>query len=185
MVVNKNTGVKFGKSEDGAVWPSPELTSPYKFYQFWLNVDDDSRELIKIYTLLDKNSVELIISKHNQARSERWLQKVLAREVTDLIHGITRRQSVERVTAVLFGKENFSSLSTDDISELAIEIPVSHMGTVVSALVAAGVVASNGEAKRLISAGAISVNGSRIEEDMHLNVPSLIKKGKNNILVLQ
>lgn len=187
LVVNKNTGVKFGKSEDGAVWLDPELTSPYKFYQFWLNVDDDMAEsLIKIYTLLDKNSVELIINKHNQARSERWLQKVLAREVTDLIHGITRRQSVERVTAVLFGKENFSSLSTDDISELAIEIPVSHMGTVVSALVAAGVVASNGEAKRLISAGAISVNGSRIEEDMHLNVPSLIKKGKNNfILVLQ
>ncbi|MCA9341330.1 tyrosine--tRNA ligase [Candidatus Saccharibacteria bacterium] len=187
LVVNKNTGVKFGKSEDGAVWLDPELTSPYKFYQFWLNVDDDMAEsLIKIYTLLDKNSVELIISKHNQARSERGLQKVLAREVTDLVHGAARRQSVERVTAVLFGKENFSSLSTDDISELANEIPVLHMGTVVGALVAAGVVASNGEAKRLISAGAISVNGSRIEEDMHLSVPSLIKKGKNSfILVLQ
>ena len=112
LIVNKSTGVKFGKSEGGAIWLDPKKTSPYKFYQFWLNVDDETaKELVKIYTLLDQETINTLIASHEQNPGDRVLQKTLAREVTELIHGKQRRESVERVTAVLFGGAEFSSLS--------------------------------------------------------------------------
>ena len=187
LVINKQTGVKFGKSEGGAIWLDPEMTSPYKFYQFWLNCDDEtSEDLIKIYTLLDRETVEALIDNHRANPGERALQKTLAREVTDLVHGRQRRESVERVTAVLFGGGDIAALNSDDLNALANEIPTADLETtVVAALVAAGLCASNGEARRLIHNNAISVNGAKIAGDMPLTEISLIKKGKNDFLLVK
>lgn len=187
LVINKQTGVKFGKSEGGAIWLDPEMTSPYKFYQFWLNCDDEtSEDLIKIYTLLDRETVEALIDNHRANPGERALQKTLAREVTDLVHGRQRRESVERVTATLFGGGDIAVLNGDDLNALANEIPTVDLETtVVAALVAAGLCASNGEARRLIQNNAISVNGAKIAGDMPLTETSLIKKGKNDFLLVK
>lgn len=187
LVINKQTGVKFGKSEGGAIWLDPEMTSPYKFYQFWLNCDDEtSEDLIKIYTLLDRETVEALIDNHRANPGERALQKTLAREVTDLVHGRQRRESVERVTAVLFGGGDIAALNDEDLNALANEIPTVDLETtVVAALVAAGLCASNGEARRLIHNNAISVNGVKIAGDMPLTETNLIKKGKNDFLLVK
>jgi tyrosyl-tRNA synthetase len=186
LIINKQTGVKFGKSEAGAVWLDPAKTSPYQFYQFWLNCDDEtSEDLIKIYTLLGKDEVEGVIVSHKSNPGARLLQKILAREVTELIHGRERCESVERVTAVLFGGENFQSLSEADIDELAAEIPTVRKQTVVAALVESEVVASNGEAKRLIEGGGVSVNGQKITDDHEITETSLVKKGKNSFVLVR
>ena len=187
LVINKQTGVKFGKSEGGAIWLDPEMTSPYKFYQFWLNCDDEtSEDLIKIYTLLDRDTVEALIDNHCANPGERALQKTLAREVTDIVHGRQRRESVERVTGVLFGGGDIAALNDEDLNALANEIPTVALDTtVIAALVDAGICASNGEAKRLIKSGAISVNGSKIAGDMPLTEISLLKKGKNNFVLVR
>ena len=187
LVINKQTGVKFGKSEGGAIWLDPEMTSPYKFYQFWLNCDDEtSEDLLKIYTLLDRDTVEALIDNHRANPGERALQKTLAREVTDIVHGRQRRESVERVTGVLFGGGDIAALNDEDLNALANEIPTVDLDTtVIAALVDAGICASNGEAKRLIKSDAISVNGSKIAGDMPLTEISLLKKGKNNFVLVR
>ena len=114
------------------------------------------------------------------------MQKTLAREVTDLVHGRQRRESVERVTAALFGGGDIAALNDDDLNALANEIPTVDLETtVVAALVAAGLCASNGEARRLIQNNAISVNGAKIAGDMPLTEISLIKKGKNDFLLVK
>ncbi|QHU89492.1 tyrosine--tRNA ligase [Candidatus Saccharibacteria bacterium oral taxon 955] len=187
LVINKQTGVKFGKSEGGAVWLDPAKTSPYKFYQFWLNLDDEtSEDMIKIYTLLDRATVEKIIADHRENPGARLLQKTLAREVTDLIHGRERRESVERVTAVLFGGDAFATLKDADLDALGAEIPTAPVGnSVIDTLTASGLVASNGEAKRLIANNAISINGQKISDDVMITERSLVKKGKNNFVLVR
>ena len=187
LVINKQTGVKFGKSEGGAVWLDPAKTSPYKFYQFWLNLDDEtSEDMIKIYTLLDRATVEKTIADHRENPGARLLQKTLAREVTDLIHGHERRESVERVTAVLFGGDAFATLKDADLDALGAEIPTAPVGnSVIDTLTASGIVASNGEAKRLIANNAIAVNGQKITEDTIITERSLVKKGKNSFVLVR
>jgi len=187
LVINKQTGVKFGKSEGGAVWLDPAKTSPYKFYQFWLNLDDEtSEDMIKIYTLLDRATVEKTIADHRENPGVRLLQKTLAREVTDLIHGRERRESVERVTAVLFGGDAFATLKDADLDALGAEIPTAPVGnSVIDTLTASGIVASNGEAKRLIVNNAISINGQKIADDVMITERSLVKKGKNNFVLVR
>lgn len=185
LVIDKKTGKKFGKSEGNAVWLDPEQTSPYKFYQFWLNTDDEMAEdLVKIYTMLDQVTIESLIADHRINPGERALQKTLAREVTELVHGRERRESVERVTAVLFGGESISSLSTDDLNALATEIPTVAVGdSVINTLTASGVAASNGEARRLIASGGVTVNGQKITDDSTIKDTSLVKKGKNSFVL--
>jgi tyrosine--tRNA ligase len=187
LVINKQTGVKFGKSEGGAVWLDPAKTSPYKFYQFWLNLDDEtSEDMIKIYTLLDRATVEKTIADHRENPGARLLQKTLAREVTDLIHGRERRESVERVTAVLFGGDAFATLKDADLDALGAEIPTAPVGnSVIDTLTASGLVVSNGEAKRLIANNAISINGQKIADDVMITERSLVKKGKNNFVLVR
>lgn len=186
LIVNKQTGVKFGKSEGGAVWLDPAKTSPYKFYQFWLNCDDEtSEDLVKIYTLLDRETVESLIADHRTNPGERALQKTLAREVTDLVHGRERRESVERVTAVLFGGADVSSLTPDDLEALAVEIPTAGKQSIVAALVTSGVVQSNGEARRLITGGGVTLNGQKVTEDAEITTVSLVKKGKNSFVLVR
>ena len=186
LVINKATGRKFGKSEGGAIWLDENKTSVYKFYQFWLNVDDDGViDYMKMYTTLDRESIEAIAENHAVNPSARSAQKVLAREVTDIVHGANRRESVERVTEVLFGGGDFRQLSDDDLDALAQEIPRVDVGVgVIEALVISGAVSSNGEAKRLLKSGAISLNGEKIAEDRAVNTTSLLKKGKNTFVLI-
>lgn len=186
LLINKSTGRKFGKSEGGAVWLNENKTSVYKFYQFWLNVDDESAiEYMKIFTMLDRDTIEAIAENHAVNPGARSAQKVLAREVTDIVHGVNRRESVERVTEVLFGGGDFRQLSDDDLDALAKEIPRVDVGVgVIEALVVSGAVSSNGEAKRLLKSGAISLNGEKIAEDQAVNTTSLLKKGKNTFVLI-
>lgn len=186
LLINKSTGRKFGKSEGGAVWLDEAKTSVYKFYQFWLNVDDESAiEYMKIFTMLDRDTIEAIAENHAVNPGARSAQKVLAREVTDIVHGVNRRESVERVTEVLFGGGDFRQLSDDDLDTLAKEIPRVDVGVgVIEALVVSGAVSSNGEAKRLLKSGAISLNGEKIAEDQAVNTTSLLKKGKNTFVLI-
>ena len=186
LIINKATGVKFGKSEEGAVWLDPEKTSPYQFYQFWLNTDDETaKDLIKIYSMLDKETVFNLIAEHEQAPHERRLQRTLAHEATKLVHGEDKAMAAQNVTSVLFGDTPFGQLLDGAIDMLAQEIPVSVSSSVVNALVTSGLCASNGEARRLIEGGAISVNGQKITEDQDAPVPSLIKKGKNSFVLVR
>lgn len=186
LLINKSTGRKFGKSEGGAVWLDEAKTSVYKFYQFWLNVDDESAiEYMKIFTMLDRDTIEAIAENHAVNPGARSAQKVLAREVTDIVHGVNRRESVERVTEVLFGGGDFRQLSDDDLDALAQEIPRVDVGVgVIEALVVSGAVSSNGQAKRLLKSGAISLNGEKIAEDQAINATSLLKKGKNTFALI-
>jgi len=187
LVINKATGVKFGKSEGGAIWLSPEKTSVYKFYQFWLNVDDEGAiDYAKIYTLLSKEEIEALAAQQQQNPSARMAQKTLAREVTTLVHGKERCESVQRVTDVLFGEGAFDALSSDDLDALAGEIPAVEAGrTVVESLVGAGVAGSNGEARRLLASGAVSLNGEKLAEDQPLHQAGLLKKGKNSFVLVR
>ena len=186
LVINKATGRKFGKSEGGAIWLDENKTSVYKFYQFWLNVDDDGViDYMKMYTTLDRESIEAIAENHAVNPGARSAQKVLAREVTDIVHGVNRRESVERVTEVLFGGGDFRQLSDDDLDALAKEISRVDVGVgVIEALVVSGAVSSNGEAKRLLKSGAISLNGEKLTEDQAVNTTSLLKKGKNTFVLI-
>lgn len=187
LVINKATGVKFGKSEDGAVWLDPVKTSVYKFYQFWLNVDDEGViDYAKIYTLLGKDELEALGERHQQNPREREAQKVLAREVTTLVHGADRAQAAMHVTDVLFGTKQVNELNAADLDMLAGEIPTSKIGkTVVEVLVEAAIANSNGEARRLIQGGAVSVNGNKITDDQPLDSLALVKKGKNSFILVR
>ena len=186
LLINKSTGRKFGKSEGGAVWLDENKTSVYKFYQFWLNVDDESAiEYMKIFTMLDRDTIEAIAENHAVNPGARSAQKVLAREVTDIVHGSARCESVERVTEVLFGGGDFKKLSDDDLGALAEEIPCVDAGIdVIEALVESGAIGSNGEAKRLLKSGAISLNGEKLAENKVVNDTSLLKKGKNTFVLI-
>jgi tyrosyl-tRNA synthetase len=187
LVINKATGVKFGKSEGGAVWLNPEKTSVYKFYQFWLNLDDDGVvDYAKIYTLLSKEEIEALEENHRANPSARSAQKTLAREVTTLVHGKDRTESVERVTGVLFGDASFNDLTDTDLDALAEEIPAHVAGKMVAEyLVESGVAKSNGEARRLIESGAVSINGVKISENTLVSQSALIKKGKNTFILVR
>ena len=185
LIINKATGKKFGKSEEGAVWLDENKTSVYKFYQFWLNVDDTGViDYLKIYTLLTKEEIEDIGQQHRDHPSERLAQKRLAKEVTRLVHGEARLASVQRVTAAMFG--DTIELSAEDMDLLAGEVPVVGLGkTVVESLVGAEVASSNGEARRLLSGGAISIGGQKITEDITIQKAALIKKGKNTFILVR
>lgn len=189
LVINKATGKKFGKSEDGAVWLDPQLTSVYKFYQFWLNVDDEGViDYIKIYTLLSKEEINALAEEQKQNPGARLAQRRLAEEVTTIVHGRDRTESVQRVTSVLFGGADVSSLTGADLDELANEIPSLSIGigaSVIDALVGAGIASSNGEARRLIAGGAISLNGQKISEDQQITELALLKKGKNSFMLVR
>lgn len=187
LVINKATGRKFGKSEDGAVWLDPSKTTIYQFYQFWLNVDDEgSIDYAKIYTLLTKEQVDELVARQQADPGARDVQKTLAYEVTKLVHGQAAADSAVAVTGVLFGNADFAALSDEDIDLLAQEIPSAAIGvSVVDALVDGGITASKGEARRLIAGGAVSVNGEKIADDRSLDISCLVKKGKNNFLLVR
>ena len=186
LIVNKTTGKKFGKSEEGAIWLDAEKTSPFKFYQFWLNADDAGViDYLKVYTLLPREEIERLDTAAHDHPAAREAQRTLAYEVTKLVHGEARAEQARNVTAALFGDTPFAQLLNEELDMLALEIPTTASSHVLNALVTSGVAASNGEARRLIDGGAISVNGQKISEDVTLSSPSLIKKGKNSFILVR
>lgn len=187
LVINRATGKKFGKSEEGTIWLDPKKTSVYKFYQFWLNADDEGvEEYLKIFTLLPLNRISEIVSEHLSNPATRTAQKVLANEVTKIVHGTERTDSVKRVTGVLFGDTQFEALNEADLETLSTEIPTLDKGiTIIEALVNTGLANSNSDARRLIEGDGVSVNNQKITSDYLVNEPSLIKKGKNNFILIR
>ncbi len=186
LVIDKSTGKKFGKSFGGAIWLDPLKTSPYKFYQFWLSSSDEAvTDYLKLFTLLSKEEIDQILAEHTNAPEKRLAQKRLAAEITDLVHSARRREEIEHVTEVLFGGRPVNNLTENEIDALADEIPTASFGTVTNILVGSGVVSSLGEARRLIIGGGVSVNGEKISDDKEINQISLIKKGKNNFVLVR
>jgi len=187
LVMNKTTGRKFGKSEEGAVWLDEKKTSVYKFYQFWLNSgDEDVADYAKVFTLLGQEAIAEMQRQVSENPGAREAQKTLAREVTTIVHGEERTASVERVTTTLFGGGSIADLNHDDLNVLAGEIPTAAIGsTIIDILVASGNAASNGEARRLIEGGAVSVNSEKITADYAVDTRALVKKGKNSFILIR
>ena len=192
LIINKSTGKKFGKSEEGAVWLDPNKTSPYKFYQFWLNSDDEGVEdYLKVFTELDKPAVDDIIRSFAADKSSRSAQKALAFEVTKLLHGERKASAVQRATAVLFSEQTFDGLSNEERLILKAELPVvqSEDGeSLLSLLVRGNLAVSNSEGTRLVNSGAISVNGRKVTypaDNLLRRGDNLIRKGKNSFAIVE
>lgn len=196
LIINKSTGKKFGKSEEGAVWLDESLTSPYQFYQFWLNVDDEGVEdYLKIYTLLSKDEIAQVMDEFNANRSSRHAQKTLGYEVTKLVHGQDRADSVVRITNVLFGGADYAELTADDFSALGDELGMFEANSGVElagALVDASLAASKSEARRFLESNAIYINGAQIplskttvDTQDAINGFVVLRRGKNAQVVVK
>lgn len=162
LIVNKTTGVKFGKSEGGAVWLDPAKTTPTQFYQFWINCDDAGVEdYLKIYTLLTKEEITAIMAQHAENPGVRLAQTTLAQAVTTLVHGAEHTVAAQKVTEVLTGKLALAEAG-DVLATLRGEIPsvtTTADGSIIQALADAGLASSTSEARRLLSGNAIAING--------------------------
>ena len=187
LVVNKKTGKKFGKSEAGAVWLDPAKTTPTQFYQFWINVEDDSvLDFLKIYTLLSRETIEQIAQDHAGHPAERMAQRRLAQEVTTLVHGEHDMQNAEQATDYLTGKLPIGEVSEALLGILRQELPsakLSKAAPLSEALIATGLAKSNTEARQLLKDKAIYVGGEAITRDRltpedFQNGRLLIRKGK-------
>jgi len=205
-LITKSDGTKFGKTESGNVWLDPEKTSPYHFYQFWLNVsDEDAAKYIKIFTLLDRVTIEELTEAHSDAPHERILQKRLAEEMTVMVHSRDDYEAAVEASQILFGKGTTESLKRMNESTFlsvfegvpVFDISMEVIGRGVSAadLCAehSAVFASKGELRRLVQGGGMSINKVRIDNpdmvigaDMLLNNKSLlVQKGKKNYYLLR
>jgi tyrosyl-tRNA synthetase len=206
-LIKKADGTKFGKTESGSVWLDPERTSPYEFYQFWLNASDtDAANYVRIFTLLSKEEIEAIEKVHNEAPHLRQLQKAIAEDITRRVHGEEALQTAIAASNILFGKstaDDLKTLSEKDFFSIFDGVPQSTLSrdefgdgiSIVEALSAkTGFLSSNGEAKRELKANAIAVNKEKVGEDFVLTSDHLINskyaligKGKktNYILVVE
>ncbi len=183
LIINKATGVKFGKTEAGAIWLDPKLTSPFDFYQFWFNSDDESaKDYLKIYTLIEKDEYDSLIKDFDDDRSSRLAQKTLAYEVTKIVHGQKIANAVVAANDILFGKKLFSSLNQSEIDEISKILPnFKVQSNFASTLVEAGLASSNSQAMSFVKQGAIRINGEKIS-DTNYEINSkvnLIQRGKN------
>jgi tyrosyl-tRNA synthetase len=172
-LVTNAAGTKFGKTEAGAVWLDPALTSPFRFFQFWLNADDrDVMKYLKFFTWLDRSTLEALEREVADAPEKRDAQRVLAREVTTMLHGVTQAESAERASAVLFGSSLAEARAVEilavfeDVPSVAVaRSTLQHGISTAELLVTAGLVASKGEATRLIKQGGLYVNDHRVVEE--------------------
>lgn len=164
LVINKVTGKKFGKSEEGAIWLDSKKTSIYKFYQFWLNLDDaGSEEYLKLYTELSQPEVETIVKESNSDPASRTIQKRLAYEVTKLVHGAEQADTQQRIAKAL-SKQDVSELEDSETAILSEEIPylrAKSPANLVGLLAKSGLALSNTDARRLISGGSVYINGQK------------------------
>jgi tyrosyl-tRNA synthetase len=173
-LITTASGTKFGKTEAGAVWLDAKLTSPFRFYQFWLNTEDsDAGKYLRYFTFLDRPSIEQLEDAIRNAPERREAQRVLAREVTRMVHGDAHVVRAERASGVLFG-EDISTLPADDVLSVFEDVPSSTVAAdklagegvaVVDLLASSGLTASKGEATRLIRGGGVYVNNRRITDE--------------------
>ncbi len=190
-LVTTSTGMKFGKTEAGTVWLDPQRTSPFGFYQFWLNTDDrDVIPYVKYFTFLDEPAVVALERAVAQAPEKREAQRLLAREVTTAVHGADAVVRAERASALLFG-EGITDLNADEILSIFADVPSSEIeaarfegeGVAVSELLAAsGLASSRGEAARLIRNGGVYVNNRRVAGDRERLVRSQAIAGQLFVL---
>lgn len=190
LVINKATGKKFGKSEDGAIFLSEAKTSVFKFYQFWLNVDDEGVEgYLKIFTELDQPTVNLVMAEFNANRSLRMAQRVLAYEVTKIVHGEERADEAVRATKVLYGEGEFLELGKNEMHILKHELPVARAtDDLPQVIVDAQLASSKREARTFLESGAILINGQKAgPENLNLFVKgnNLLKRGKNSFAIIE
>ncbi|MBT8195776.1 MAG: tyrosine--tRNA ligase [Bacteroidia bacterium] len=204
-LIKKADGSKFGKSEEGNVWLDPNLTSPYKFYQFWLNCsDEDSKSYIKIFTLLGKDEIDSLIEEHDKDPGFRVLQKRMAEEITAMVHSKEELQKAQDASKILFGKSTTDQLKTisEDMllsvfdgvpkfdiakSELQNKIDVVDLLTEKSQ-----VFPSKNEARKMIKGGGVSINKQKVtsneqmigSEDLLNDKYILVQRGKKNYYLL-
>jgi tyrosyl-tRNA synthetase len=205
-LITKSDGAKFGKTESGNVWLDPEKTTPYQFYQFWLNVsDEDAAKYIKIFTVLNQSEIENLIAGHNKAPHERLLQKRLAEEVTVMVHSRSDFYGALEASLILFGKGTTESLKKmnentflsvfEGVPLFDIRMEVLRNGVSIADLCAeySKVFASKGELRRLVQGGGMSLNKVKIENpdmvigpEMLLNRKYLlVQKGKKNYSLIR
>jgi len=205
-LITKSDGTKFGKTESGNVWLDPDKTTPYQFYQFWLNVsDEDAAKYIKIFTVLGQKEIEDIISEHIKAPHERLLQKRLAEEVTVMVHSKSDFEGAVEASQILFGKGTTDSLKKmnestflsvfEGVPVFDVNPDILQKGVTASDLctVHTTVFPSKGELRRLIDGGGFSINKVKIDSaDSLLNSESLlngkyllIQKGKKNYYLIR
>ncbi|GHC46342.1 tyrosine--tRNA ligase [Ulvibacter litoralis] len=204
-LITKSDGSKFGKSEGGNVWLDAKRTSPYKFYQYWLNTsDDDAEKYIKIFTFLDQQTIEAIVAEHKEAPHMRLLQKRLAQEVTCTVHNEEEYEKAVKASAILFGNS-----SADDLKELdeqtfldvfdgvpQTEVPMAEIEAgldIIGALAEkTGFLKSNGEARRALKENSISVNREKVTDAFSVSTSDLInnqfvllQRGKKNYFIIK
>ena len=205
-LITKSDGSKFGKTESGNVWLDPEKTSPYQFYQFWLNVsDEDAVRYIKIFTLLGHDEIESLIGEHNKARHERALQKRLAEEMTVMVHSHVEYESAVEASQILFGRGTTESLRKMNentflsvfegvpVFDIRKEIIQSGVNVTDICTEHSQVFASKGELRRLVQGGGLSINKIKIDNpEMIIGADSLlnnkyllVQKGKKNYYLLR
>ncbi len=204
-LITKADGSKFGKTESGNVWLDSEKTSPYEFYQFWLNVsDEDAAKYIKIFTLLSKGEIEQLVVKHQEEPHLRLLQKELAKDITCRVHSLEAYNSAVEASQILFGKGTTEMLRNMDEntllsvfkgvpqSEISREDFESGIGILDFLSVKAGAFKSNGEARRMLKDNAVSINKAKIKETFELTNDSLlnnkyvlVQKGKKNYFLVK
>jgi tyrosyl-tRNA synthetase len=204
-LIKKSDGTKFGKTESGAVWLDPKKTSPYKFYQFWLNAsDEDASTWIRIFTLLSKEEIETLEAEHALAPHNRTLQKALAKEITIKVHSEQAFETAVEASSILFGNstaEAFAALDEETFLDIFEGVPQFQLslaeleiGVPVIDLLAekTTVFPSKGEAKKMLQGGGVSMNKQKIE-DLNLSVNTMhlinkkylmIQKGKKNYFLL-
>jgi tyrosyl-tRNA synthetase len=204
-LITKSDGTKFGKTEGGNVWLDPEKTSPYKFYQYWLNAsDEDAEKYVKIFTFLTKDEIDTLIAAHREMPHQRQLQRKLAQEVTAMVHSAEDVVRVEQAAQILFGKATTDSLKALDAqtlldifegvpqAEVTAEKLASEGLSITDALAAeTGFLKSNGEARRALKENSISVNKEKVTEAKHITSSDLIcgnyvllQRGKKNYFLL-
>lgn len=204
-LITKADGAKFGKSEGGNIWLDPKRTSPYKFYQYWLNTsDEDAKRHIKIFTFLSKEEIEILIKAHGTEPHKRLLQKCLAEEVTIMVHSREELDNAVKASAVLFGKSTIEDLNQldegtfldvfDGVPTAEIERSNIEKGMDMIAALSAktNFLNSNGEARRALKEKSISVNKQKVSEDYKITLKDvigdkyvIINKGKRNTYILK
>ena len=204
-LIKKADGSKFGKTEGGNIWLDKSRTSPYKFYQFWLNTsDEDALNYIKIFTFLAEDDINSIIKEHAQAPHLRLLQNTIANEVTTLVHGAEELQKAKEASQILFGRgtsEAFQKLTPETFLELFEGVPQANIPRdsikegldIIAALSASsGFLNSNSEARRALKENAISVNKAKVDQEFRIqeshligNQYVLLQRGKKNYFVLK
>ena len=204
-LIKKADGSKFGKTEEGNVWLDKSRTSPYKFYQFWLNTsDEDALSYIKIFTFLPREVIEEKIQEHQIAPHLRLLQKTIAEEVTTLVHGKEAYLNAVEASQILFGKttgDSLQKLDSQTFLELFEGVPQAEVSRslidggldlVAAMATETGFLSSNGEARRALKENAISVNQVKVDENFTLGAKDLIaaqyillRRGKKNYFILK